>query len=55
MASNDKYLGPDKRKEPRRQKSDRRSQVRWEPASNGDRRQSFGRRKDDRTWKLPKK
>jgi hypothetical protein len=54
MASNDKYLGPDKRKEPRRQTSDRRTQVRWEP-DKGDRRQSFGRRKDDRTWKLPKK
>ena len=55
MAGNDRYLGPDKRKEPRRKVSDRRKEVRWEPAGKDDRRESFGRRKDDRTFRLPKK
>ena len=44
-----KYTGPERRKDNRRQK-DRREDVRFDPNSN-DRRQSDGRRKED---KLPK-
>lgn len=45
---NDKapYLGPERRREPRRKSRDRRIDIRFEPDKE-DRRQKPGRRKDD--------
>ena len=50
-----KFTGVDRRRDQRRQKADRRGGVRWEPNKDGDRRESYGRRKDDRTWHLSDK
>jgi len=43
---NGKYNGPERRKEHRRKKADRRSDIRFEPGKE-DRRAGLGRRKDD--------
>lgn len=40
------YVGPDRRVKARRIQSDRRGQLRWDPQKR-DRRDGFGRRKDD--------
>jgi hypothetical protein len=55
VAGKSSYLGPDQRKQPRRQKSDRRDAVRWDKDKKETRRQTFGRRKADKTYRLPKK
>lgn len=55
MAGKANYLGTDRRKGTRRNKNDRRGEVRWDKDNKDDRRQTFGRRKQDQTWRLPKK
>ena len=47
-AGNKKYVGTERRRENRRQKQDRRVDVRFEPGKE-DRRQRSGRREDDAT------
>jgi hypothetical protein len=46
-----KYLGPERRKDNRRSQTDRRGEVRFDVNSN-DRRESSGRRKDDKSPKF---
>lgn len=43
------YKGPDQRRATRRQKSDRREDIRFD-LNNGDRRQNRGRRKEDKLF-----
>ena len=42
----DTYKGPERRREQRREKTDRREEVRFEP-DREDRRKNYGRRKKD--------
>ncbi|GAA4501919.1 hypothetical protein [Pseudaeromonas paramecii] len=54
MSSQPPYTGPERRRGERRQQTDRRKDIRWEPDKE-DRRQSPGRRKDDELlpyWRL---
>jgi hypothetical protein len=46
-AGKKKYAGPERRRENRRKQTDRRGEVRFDASSN-DRRQSQGRREDDK-------
>lgn len=48
-----KHTGLEKRRVQRRQKSDRRGDIRWEPDKQ-DRRKNQGKRKDD-GWQVSKK
>jgi hypothetical protein len=48
-----KYSGLNKRRIQRRQKSDRRADIRWEPTKQ-ERRKGQGQRKED-GWQAPKK
>jgi hypothetical protein len=49
-----KFTGIDRRRSQRRESAERRNEVRWD-SSKSDRRQSYGRRKEDRTWRLSDK
>lgn len=44
------YRGPERRREARRDATERRTDIRWEPGG-ADRRQSHGRRKTDSAWR----
>ncbi len=48
---NEKYTGPERRKQNRRYAEDRRAEVRFDPTKQ-DRRKKAGRRKDDKTPKF---